>query len=37
MITVDGAGLSHALLKHLDRLAARRGQHPDLLGRVGLV
>ena len=25
MITVDGAGFSHALLEHLDKLAARRG------------
>ena len=25
MITVDGAGFSHKLLEHLDKLAARRG------------
>ena len=25
MVTCDGAGASHALIKHLDKLAARRG------------
>ncbi len=35
MVTCDGAGASHDLIRYLDKLAARRGPPADLLGRAG--
>jgi hypothetical protein len=35
MVTVDGAGASYDLVKHLDKLASRPGYQGDLVGRLG--